>query len=174
MLQKLLMTMAVFVLLSWSPHAQDAKATTGNKVKSIDHVVINVADMERALAFYKRLGFTLRNEDGWRKTGRGMVALQINENQIFNIHQEDPLTPKFHDTSADDQLGVAKVTVAGSLDFCLLWDGTIEEAQQHLKAAGVEKISPPRRTPGGRTAPSTSVYFRDPDGNLWEYKVYDK
>ena len=169
------MSMAVFVLLSWTANAQDGKAITGNKVKSIDHVVINVADMERALAFYKRLGFALINEDGWRK-GRGQVALRIGENQKLNIHKEEVLSPqaKFQDTGANDKLSLAKVAVAGSLDFCVVWDGTVEEAQQHLKASGVEPISPPRNPTGARGGPSTSIYFRDPDGNLWEYMIYGK
>src|SRR5215469_16926672 len=74
-----------------------------NKVKSIDHIVINVADMERALAFYKRIGFTLLNEDGWRK-GQGQVAIKNSDTQKINIHKEQTLGPQLtpQATGADD------------------------------------------------------------------------
>lgn len=143
-----------------------------NKVKSIDHIVINVADMERALAFYKRIGFTLINEDGWRK-GQGQVSIKIGETQKINIHKEETLGPQLKQQAVGpaDMFRLAVTPVVGSADFCLVWDGTIEEAQQHLRSSGVESISMPRRVTGGN-GPGTSVYFRDPDGNLWEFIVY--
>ena len=67
------MAASIIVLAVWfSPFAmaQTRNTNSTNKVKSFDHLVINVSDMERALAFYKRLGFTLINEDGWRKPRR--------------------------------------------------------------------------------------------------------
>ena len=42
---------------------------------------------------------------------------------------------------------------------------------QHLRDSGVDHISMPRNVTGAR-GPATSVYFRDPDGNLWEFVVY--
>ena len=53
---------SIVVLALWSlpsATAQTKNTASTNKVKSFDHLVINVSDMERALAFYKRLGFTL-------------------------------------------------------------------------------------------------------------------
>src|SRR5215471_6219427 len=113
-----------------------------NKVTSIDHIVINVSDMERALAFYKRIGFTLLNEDGWRK-GQGQVAIKISDSQKINIHKEQTLGPelKKQATGGDDRFSLALVPVVGAADFCVVWDGTVEEAQQHLRKSGVESIS---------------------------------
>src|SRR5437899_2314207 len=121
MSKKLLMTASLMILLTSSANAQ-GQAKTRNKVVSIDHVVINVTDMERALAFYKRLGFELINEDGWRK-GQGQVALKISDTQKLNIHKEESLSPqvKFQDTGANDNYSRAKATVAGNLDFCVVW-----------------------------------------------------
>src|SRR5262249_40867315 len=79
----------VIVLAVWfspSAMAQTRNTNSTNKVKSFDHLVINVSDMERALAFYKRLGFTLINEDGWRR-GQGQVSIKIGDNQKINIHK---------------------------------------------------------------------------------------
>src|SRR6266852_1462040 len=50
----------------------------------------------------------------------------------------------------------------GGADFCLEWDGTVDEILALLKRNGVV----PEAGPGARTCarnPSTSVYFRDPD-----------
>jgi catechol 2,3-dioxygenase-like lactoylglutathione lyase family enzyme len=161
-----------FVLASISTSALAQTAAT-NKVVSIDHIVINVTDMERALAFYKRVGFALINEEGWRK-GQGQVAIKIGENQKINIHKEEPLG-QVKPVAVDGSDGFARalVPVAGGADFCLVWNGTIEEAQHHLRDSGVTHISPPRKVIGAR-GPATSVYFRDPDDNLWEFIVYGR
>jgi catechol 2,3-dioxygenase-like lactoylglutathione lyase family enzyme len=166
-MRKVLLVAAMLSSLAGSLNGQ-------NKVKSIDHIVINVADMERALAFYKRIGFTLLNEDGWRK-GQGQVAIKISDTQKINIHKEQMLGPqlKAQATGADDRFALALVPVVGGADFCVVWDGTVEEAQQHLQKAGVESVSAPRKVSGGQ-GPGTSVYFRDPDGNLWEFVTYAK
>jgi catechol 2,3-dioxygenase-like lactoylglutathione lyase family enzyme len=165
-MRKILLVVLMFSL-SESPGAQ-------TKVKSIDHIVINVSDMERAIAFYKRIGFALINEDGWRK-GQGQVAIKISETQKINIHKEQALGPQLKPqaTGAEDRFSLALMPVVGGADFCVVWDGTVEEAQQHLRKSGVESISVPRRVSGGQ-GPGTSVYFRDPDGNLWEFVTYGK
>ena len=147
-------------------------AASRNKVRAMDHLVINVTDMERAISFYKRVGFTLNNEEGWRR-GQGQVSIQIGATQKINIHKEQSLGPQLKPQAvgAADQFRLALVPVAGGADFCVVWDGTIEEAQQHLRTSGVDAISAPRQVTGAR-GPATSVYFRDPDGNLWEFIVY--
>jgi len=82
----------------------------------------------------------------------------------------DPVRPKSHRPSPpNDRFGLAKAVVAGSADFCVVWEGAVEEAQQFLKNAGVKTFTP---NVTGARGPSESVYFRDPDGNLWEFTVY--
>ncbi len=163
---------ALALLLLPSAMAQTRNTSSTNKVKSFDHLVINVSDIERALTFYKRLGFTLINEDGWRK-GQGQVSIKIGDNQKINIHKQDVVGPqnKPQDIGPNDKFNLAYIPLAGDADFALVWGGTIEEAQQHLRASGVDHISAPRNVAGAR-GPATSVYFRDPDGNLWEFVVY--
>ena len=166
---------SIVVLALWllpSATAQTKNTASTNKVKSFDHLVINVSDIERALTFYKRLGFTLINEDGWRK-GQGQVSIKIGENQKINIHKQDVVGPqnKPQDIGPNDKFTLAYIPLAGDADFALVWGGTVEEAQQHLRDSGVDHISAPRNVTGAR-GPATSVYFRDPDGNLWEFVVY--
>jgi catechol 2,3-dioxygenase-like lactoylglutathione lyase family enzyme len=165
----------ILVLALWlspSAMAQTTNTASTNKVKSFDHLVINVSDVERALTFYKRLGFTPINEEGWRR-GQGQVSIKIGENQKINIHKQEVVGPqnKPEDIGPNDEFSLAYIPLAGGADFCLVWGGTIQEAQQYLRASGVAHISAPRKVTGAR-GPATSVYFRDPDGNLWELMVY--
>ena len=53
----------------------------------------------------------------------------------------------------------------GSADFCLRWEGTVQEAQDFLKQAGVPVLGEPAARSGSQ-GPATSLYVRDPDNNL--------
>ena len=130
-------------------------------IKGIDHWVIVSGDLDRTLAFYERLGFTIAWE---HREGRPrMATIRISESQKINVHgPEAPERPGY--------LGARHPSVGGA-DFCLEWDGTVQEVLDLLKKAGVT----PEAGPGPRTCArgvSTSVYFRDPDDNLVELTVY--
>jgi catechol 2,3-dioxygenase-like lactoylglutathione lyase family enzyme len=132
-------------------------------IKAIDHWVIVAGDLQRTLDFYARLGFTIAWET---RLGRpDMATIRINPAQKINVHgPEAPSRPGY--------LG-ARRPAAGGADFCLEWEGTIDEILALLKENGVV----PEAGPGTRTCargPSTSVYFRDPDDNLVEFTVYDR
>ena len=136
-------------------------------VTAIDHAAIPTADSERFIDFYKRLGFTLLNEEKWRRGESRIFSLQVGENNIINVH---PAGFMAHLRGHGAQPGCG--------DFCFVWDGTVDEVLAMLKGAGVEPVgggAVPRR--GGRgagTVPSTSVYIHDPDGNLLEFMVYER
>ena len=56
------------------------------------------------------------------------------------------------------------------------FEGTVEECQKMLQEAGVTIIRGPEPRAGGRgrgTAPSLSLYARDPDDNLLEWMIYE-
>src|SRR5205809_7221605 len=113
---------SIVVLALWSlpsAMAQTKNTASTNKVKSFDHLVINVSDMERALAFYKRLGFTLINEDGWRR-GQGQVSIKIGDNQKINIHKQEFLVPqnKMKDNGPIDKFYLTYISYAGDSVFC--------------------------------------------------------
>ena len=132
-------------------------------VKGIDHWVIVSGDLQRTLDFYQGLGFTIAWE---KRPGRpDMATIRISDAQKINVH--GPEAP-----ARSGYLG-ARRPRAGSADFCLEWDGTVDEILVLLKRNGVV----PEAGPGPRMCArgvSTSVYFRDPDDNLVEFTVYDR
>ena len=131
-------------------------------IKGIDHWVIVAGDLQRTLRFYEGLGFTI----AWEKRPNNrpdMATIRINDAQKINVHgPQDP-----------DRLGYlgARRPSIGGADFCLEWDGTVDEILALLARNGIK----PEAGPGPRSCArgtSTSVYFRDPDDNLVELTVY--
>ncbi|HEY5059718.1 MAG TPA: VOC family protein [Gaiellaceae bacterium] len=123
----------------------------------VDHIVIAVADYDRSNAFYRDvLGVEIVELD------RGRVAYRLPDGRQLNVHGP----------GATPEPRAADPVRPGNSDLCFVWDGTPAEAVAHLGAHGVEvELGPAPRT-GARGAGS-SVYFRDPDGSLLEFIVYE-
>jgi catechol 2,3-dioxygenase-like lactoylglutathione lyase family enzyme len=120
------------------------------KVRSLDHLVLTVASIEATCAFYTRaLGMDVEIFAEER------YALRFGDQKI-NLHQAgNEFEPK------------ADRATPGSGDLCFLTDTPVEQLVTHLASLGIEITQGPvPRT--GATGPLTSVYFRDPDGNLIE------
>lgn len=132
-------------------------------VAGIDHIAMPTANAERLVAFYKRLGFLINNEEEWRSGKANTFSIQVGDSKI-NVHPEG-YTASLRGPTA----------VPGCADICFVWEGTVEECQKTLKDAGVSVIRGPAPRPGGRrrgAAPSLSLYCRDPDENLLEFMIY--
>jgi len=131
-------------------------------IAAIDHWVLVVKDLETTFAFYRRLGL----EAGWqeRPGGRGKrPIIRINETQKLNLYVVD----RYEIESPTFAPGYR----TGSADFCLRWEGTVEQAQDFLKRAGVPVLDKPASR-SGALGPGTSLYLRDPDDNLIELITY--
>lgn len=123
-------------------------------IRSLDHLVLTVADIERTVAFYcgvlgmERVTF-----------GAGRVALTFGSQKI-NLHQHGrEFEPK------------AAAPTPGSADLCFVSAIPLDQVQARLAAAGIAvEEGPVART--GAVGPITSVYVRDPDGNLVEISTY--
>lgn len=127
----------------------------GALIDRIDHFVLTVRSLETTLAFYERtLGFT-------RETAAGRpTALKFGRQKI-NVHEAGrTFEPK-----------AARPTPGGG-DFCLITPGSLDEVIAHLRECGVEIEQGPVARDGALGA-MTSIYFRDPDGNLVEVSRYD-
>jgi len=137
-------------------------------VVGFDHCALPAQDPEALIAFYKRLGFGTIHEEEWRAGKYPLFAIQIGPDAKLNFHgpslwQE----PKF-----DLKGPTAK---PGCGDLCFLFDGTIDDAVDLIEKAGGEIVYGPMDQPGGGergTRAGTSVYTRDPDGNLLEFMTY--
>lgn len=120
-------------------------------ISRIDHVVLTVRDIDRALAFYTRvLGLEVTT------FGDGRRALRFG-NQKINL-QTLGMETRNHAT-------------IGSGDLCLITAWPPEKVTAHLLAEGVEIVEGPVEKTGA-LGPMTSIYFNDPDGNLIEVARY--
>jgi catechol 2,3-dioxygenase-like lactoylglutathione lyase family enzyme len=131
-------------------------------VAAIDHWVLVVKNLEDTFVFYRKLGL----EAGWqeRPGGRGTrPIIRINDTQKLNLYVVD----RYEIESPTFAPGYA----TGSADFCLRWEGTVEEAQQFLDKAGIPMLHEPVARSGAQGL-GTSLYVRDPDGNLIELLTY--
>jgi catechol 2,3-dioxygenase-like lactoylglutathione lyase family enzyme len=125
-------------------------------IDRIDHLVLTVRDLEASLRFYRRaIGARVVPPPG----GLGPTAIAFGRQKI-NIHVAGKeFEPK------------ATLPTVGAGDFCLITEAPIEAVVQHLAACGVAvELGPVPRW--GALGPMTSVYFRDPDGNLVEVARY--
>jgi catechol 2,3-dioxygenase-like lactoylglutathione lyase family enzyme len=130
-------------------------------VNALDHLVINVADAARAADWYARvLGMEIRTHDGGEGRPRRLSA-------HFGV-QKINIRPV--QTSKEDWF-TADHERAGSDDLCFLVDVSAADVMAHLAACGVAvEVGPVTRE--GARGPMTSVYCRDPDGNLIEIASY--
>ena len=118
-------------------------------VTSIDHIVLVVADVARTRDFYERiLGMESRQE----RPGKWSLHFAANKISL----QEAQRSPD-----------LARRTVPGSGNFCLLTDAPMDTVVERLDREGVAIVDGPDMR-AGATGPILSVYFRDPDGNLIE------
>ena len=136
-------------------------------VAGIDHAAIPTTKPEAMLRFYRALGFAAPSPEEWLEKRMRSFSLVCGNNKI-NVHAPGLwLDPGFTLRGPTAQPGCG--------DFCFVWEGTVEDLQATLKAAGaVTEVGPVERI-GGRAGGSTrgmSIYTRDPDRNLIEFIVY--
>lgn len=124
-------------------------------ISNLDHLVLTVGDITESCHFYSHvLGLEIITFGDERK------ALLVGEQKI-NLHQAgQELSP------------CAKKPTPGSADLCFISPQTIDEIYARLAACDVPiELGPVPRT--GVLGTMTSLYFRDPDGNLVEISHYD-
>lgn len=127
------------------------------RLKTLDHLVLTVADIPTTLAFYTQI-LGMSHAPFTVADGSTRHALSFGEMKI-NLHQHGAeFEPK------------ARQVQTGSADLCFLSDTPLDAWQVHLNAQSVQiENGPVRRT--GATGPIVSLYLRDPDGNLIEISV---
>lgn len=128
-------------------------------IQRIDHVVLRVQDLPRAVQFYREvLGCTVARE----RPSLGMVHLHAGASMIDLV-------------SIDGKLGASGGPAAGAqgrnLDhLCLrVQPFDVDALREHLQAHGVALAGKPGNNFGAE-GDGLSVYLRDPDGNGVELK----
>lgn len=125
-------------------------------IDRIDHVVLNVKDVEIAAAWYQRVLGMDREDFGDNRTALKFGGQKIN------------LRPADHDIGS---WITGASTAPGAGDLCFITAVPPLEVVAHLHDCGVQIIEGPvERT--GALGPIQSVYCRDPDGTLVEISSY--
>jgi catechol 2,3-dioxygenase-like lactoylglutathione lyase family enzyme len=126
-------------------------------ISGFDHVSLPLRNEDAMAAFYRALGASVDELEH-------VVVVHFGD-QMVNFHRVEMWT-------RDDFTLRAPAARPPCGDFCLRWDGTADELTAVLRSAGaaVEEGPVPRR--GARGIEATSVYVRDPDGNLVEFMRY--
>ena len=117
--------------------------------------------------FYRALGFEAPNPDTWGDDPPPFCSVAFGDNKI-NLH-----APKMWQSETFTLRGPTAAPGCG--DFCFVWNGDIESLRALLERAGAPIEAGPVELHGGRDlgrAKGTSLYIRDPDGNLLEFIVY--
>ena len=135
--------------------------TARMRVTAMDHIVLNVADIDCSLDFYTQvLGLKGERVDEFKAGKVGFPSVRINEATIIDLF---PLKGK----------APSGEKINGNLNhFCLVVDAAdFPTAVEHLKQNQVAIREGPVSRWGARGR-ATSVYFLDPDGNEIEIRAY--
>jgi len=126
-------------------------------VDRIDHIVLNVKDVEITCAWYQRVLGMDREEFG----PHNRSALKFGGQKI-NVRP-----------SGTDQGSwiTGPNDAPGSGDLCFVTAVPPDEVIAHLQDCGVPILNGPVQR-AGALGPMQSVYCRDPDGNLIEISTY--
>ena len=122
------------------------------QVIGLDHIVLNVTDVERSLAFYcETLGLSPVRVDEWRKKEVRFPSVRVNEAMIIDLFEND--------------------RAGENLDhFCLVVEPTDLEALKSVE--GLKVVQGPSKRFGARGI-GVSLYVSDPDGNRVELRYYE-
>jgi catechol 2,3-dioxygenase-like lactoylglutathione lyase family enzyme len=128
-------------------------------VGQLDHVAVPMRNVEAMIAFYRSLGFAVRE-------GASIVSVHFADQKI-NFHrpvlwQRETFTLRA--SAAEPPCG----------DFCWVWNGTEAELRAAIQRTGAAIETEGQRDGGrdGGNAVGQSIYIRDPDANLLEFIRY--
>jgi catechol 2,3-dioxygenase-like lactoylglutathione lyase family enzyme len=129
-------------------------------VTALDHVAVPMSNVDTMIAFYRALGFVVRE-------AAQIVSVHFGDQKI-NFHR-----PALWQRESFTLRAAGARPPCG--DFCWVWSGSAEALSAVLERAGAEVVAEGQRDGGrnGGDAVGQSVYVRDPDGNLLEFIRYE-
>ncbi len=126
-------------------------------IRGFDHVALPMQRTEEMLAFYRGLGLQVVEN-------ANACSVYIGS-QMINFHRP----AHWQDNTFTLRAPAAKPPCG---DLCFVWDDTPESLRAMLDRAGAKVVEGPVARPGGQGKTGSSVYVRDPDGNLLEFMIY--
>ncbi len=132
---------------------------TGLRIIEMDHIVLNVADVERSLRFYTQvLGLKGERLDEFRGGKVGFPSVRINGDTLIDLMRS---------ATAEASNGTVNLN-----HFCLVAESTdLTALAQSLRADGVPIVQEPVSRWGAH-GQASSIYILDPDGNEIEIRCY--
>ena len=134
-----------------------AVAQKTERIRGFDHVALPMQNSEAMMAFYRGLGCDVSENPN-------ICSVYIGD-QMINFHR-----PALWQRDTYTLRAPAAKPPCG--DLCFVWDGTPQSLKVRLDQAGAKTIEGPVGRQGGRKQTGSSVYVRDPDGNLLEFIIY--
>ncbi|WP_306319742.1 MULTISPECIES: VOC family protein [unclassified Streptomyces] len=121
------------------------------RVKALDHVVLNVADIEKSLEFYTgRLGLAPERVERWRAGEVPFPSVRIDDSTVIDLF--------------------AAPRAESNVDhLCLVVDPL--DWQEVIDSGDFDVLEGPVPRWGAR-GQAQSVYVKDPDGNTVELRWY--
>ncbi len=138
-------------------HGTQAVAQQPGAIVGFDHVALPMQNTEAMLSFYRGLGLQVSE-------GENACSVYIGD-QMINFHRP----AHWKDASFTLRAPAANPPCG---DLCFVWAGTAELLKRTLDKAGAKIMEGPVGRQGGRRKAASSVYVRDPDGNLLEFMIY--
>jgi glyoxylase I family protein len=133
------------------------------KVIEMDHIVLNVGDIERSLAFYTGiLGLKGERVEEFRSGKVGFPSVRINEGTIIDLFPTTHPAPREQGKKSQGNLN----------HFCLVVGPEDFSGVTEYLAANEIAIREGPVSRWGARGRATSVYFLDPDGNEVEIRCY--
>lgn len=130
------------------------------KIDSLDHIGFNVADPERSLAFYTRLGLRAERVDEYRAGQAKFPSVRINAQTILDF-----FPPEHHQAALGGGQNVNHIalTLTNTPEeiVAFLWDREIPIVREMTENFGAQ----------GDTA--HAFHIMDPDGNMLELHAYE-
>jgi extradiol dioxygenase family protein len=131
----------------------------------MDHIVLNVEDDDKMIAFYSEvLMFPSERVEEYRAGKAQFPSVRLNTDTIIDLFPK-----KMWQKSARAEEGRENLN-----HFCIaLSKETWQKLLERLEANVVPKEEGPVKRWGAHGT-GTSVYFRDPEGNLIEARYYEE
>ena len=132
-------------------HHQTA-TTPAVRVTGLDHIVLNVADVERSLRFYiDELGLEPARVEEWRRGEVFFPSVRIDAGTLIDLLGVEP-------------------TGTNMNHVCLVVSPT--DLEELASSGRFDVVDGPDRRWGAR-GDALALYIRDPDGNVVELRTYD-